>query len=50
MVSAQSQDLTAKGQPNKEAQSMPTHEEQLVMAGDETSTVLESAAFNSVIN
>ncbi len=29
---------------------MPTQEEQLVVAGDEASTVLESTAFNSVIN
>tara|TARA_B110000879_G_scaffold174692_1_gene227594 strand:- start:184 stop:462 length:279 start_codon:yes stop_codon:yes gene_type:complete len=29
---------------------MPNQEEQLVMAGDEASTTLESAAFNSVIN
>ena len=29
---------------------MSTQEEQLVVAGDEASTVLESAAFNSVIN
>ena len=29
---------------------MPTQEEQLVMAGDEASAVLDSTAFNSVIN
>ena len=29
---------------------MPNQEEQLVVAGDEASTILESAAFNSVIN
>ena len=29
---------------------MPTQEEQLVVAGDEARTILDSTAFNSVIN